>query len=339
MRIGRSACGHSFQIHPTVTTTWRSPLLFLDLPLAERWLAAAAARFRPDDPSAGYRIPLMQAVAALFRGDLTRAVALAHDTVRAEPDVTSSHHFLAEISTYAGTADAAALVDAEVERAPEGRGVMAGITPRTLRAYLYLREGRPERARPLLETVLAVNRKAQEDGDRRSWFETAAAYALLGNREAAVGAWERVVERGFYNARVDEHQPLLAPIKDHPRFVAAMDRLRRDVAAMRARGTSVPSTSGSRAVHRSTLFADPGGVVRVRGIAVGDPVRPTYWEPDHRYGFGAGRMPLNVHADDRGRHSCEDRIATMQEIRGRRVVWEGICEAAVPSRQRGWTPA
>ncbi len=211
------------------------PLLFLDLTVGERWLAAAAARFRPEDPASGYRIPLMQAIAALFRGDSTRAVALARETVRARPDVTSSHHFLAEISTYAATADAAALVDKEVERAPEGRGVMAGITPRTLRAYLYVREGQPARARPLLETVLDINRKAQASGDRRSWFETTAAHALLGNREAALAAWERVIEQGFYNARVDEHQPLLASIKNDPRFVASMDRLRRSVAAMRAR--------------------------------------------------------------------------------------------------------
>jgi TolB-like protein len=211
------------------------PLLFLDNAVAERWLAAAAARFRSDDPASGERIPRMLAIAAMFRGDWVRAVALARDSVRARPAVTSSHHMLAEIATYAGTADAEALVDKELERGPEARGVLSGITPRTLRAYLDIRAGRPERARPLLEKVLEINRTAQDDGDRRSWFETAAAHALLGNREAAVAAWERVIAQGFPNETVDTYHPLLAPIKDDPRFVAAMDRLRRNVAAMRAR--------------------------------------------------------------------------------------------------------
>jgi TolB-like protein len=211
------------------------PLLFLDNAVAERWLAAAAARFKPDDPAGGERISRMQAIAAMFRGDWVRAVALARDSVRARPAVTSSHHMLAEMATYAGTADAEALVDKQLQQAPEARGVLSGITPRTLRAYLYIRASRPERARPLLETVLDINRKAQDDGDRRSWFETSAVHALLGNHEAAVAAWERVVGQGFPNATVDIYHPLLAPIKDDPRFIAALDRLRKNVAAMRAR--------------------------------------------------------------------------------------------------------
>jgi len=211
------------------------PLLFLDNAAGERWLAAAAARFKPDDPAQGERIPRMQAIAAMFRGDLARAVALARDSVRARPEVTSSHHMLAEIATYAGTADAQALVDKELKQSPESRGVLHGITPRTLRAYLYIRAGRPESARPLLETVLDINRKAQDDGDRRSWFETVAAHALLGNREAAVAAWERVVGQGFPDATVDVSHPLLASIKDDPRFIAALDQVRRRIADMRRR--------------------------------------------------------------------------------------------------------
>jgi TolB-like protein/Flp pilus assembly protein TadD len=211
------------------------PLIFLDNAVAERWLAAAAARFKPDDPAGGERIPRMQAIVAMFRNDWVRAVALARESVRARPAVTSSHHMLAEMATYAGTADADALVDKELERGPEGRGVLSGITPRTLRAYLDIRAGRLERARPMLEKVLEINRAAQDDGDRRSWFETAAALALLGNREAAVDAWEHVIAQGFPNDAVDVYHPFFVSIKDHPRFVAAMDRLRRDVAAMRSR--------------------------------------------------------------------------------------------------------
>lgn len=210
------------------------PLLFLDLPLAERWLAAAAARFNPDDPGAGYRIPLMQSIAAMMRDDWDKAVELARETVRAAPQVIGNHHFLAEMATYAGAADAATLVERHLEQAPAGRGAMHGVTPRTLRAWLYIRAGQPDRARPLLETVLDVNHREQEAGDRRSWYETAAAHVLLGHREAALTAWEHVIDQGFPDAKADQ-SPLLAAIRDEPRFVAAMERVRRNVATMRAR--------------------------------------------------------------------------------------------------------
>ena len=62
-----------------------------------------------------------------------------------------------------------------------------------------------------------------------------AAHALLGNREEAITAWQRLVNQGFYDARLDAYHPLVASIKDDPRFAAEMDRLRKNVAAMRAR--------------------------------------------------------------------------------------------------------
>jgi TolB-like protein len=211
------------------------PLVFLDLDVAERWLAAAAARFQPNDPGAGERIPRMQAVAAMMRGEWARAVAFARDSVRAQPAVTSSHHVLAEIATYAATPDAVALVEQELKKAPENPGAMHGITPRTLRAYLYVRSGQLERAQPLIHAVLEINRKSQEAGNRRSWFETMVAHALLGEREEAITAWQHLLDQGYYDARLDTYHPLVASIKDDARFVAGMDRLRKNVAAMRAR--------------------------------------------------------------------------------------------------------
>jgi TolB-like protein len=211
------------------------PLVFLDLDVAERWLAAAAARFQPNDPGAGERIPRMQAVAAMLRGEWARAVAFARDSMQAQPAVTSSHHVLAEIAAYAGTPDAVALVEQELKRAPGNPGAMHGVTPRTLRAYLYVRSGQPERAQPLLRAVLEINRASQEAGNHRSWFETMAAHALLGNREEAITAWQYLLEQGYYDARLDTYHPLVVSIKDDARFVAGMDRLRKNVAAMRAR--------------------------------------------------------------------------------------------------------
>ena len=142
------------------------PLVHLDQAAGERWIAAASARFRPDDPAAGERIVRFQAILALRRGDLAGAVALARDAVRARPGDASSIHMLMEFATFADAADAEALADKALADAPDGRGVWSGYTPRTLRAYLYRRAGQPNRARPLLETALDLNRKAIDDGDR-----------------------------------------------------------------------------------------------------------------------------------------------------------------------------
>ena len=135
------------------------------------------------------------------------------------------------------TADAEALVDAAVKESPSGRGWWQAYTPRTLRAYLYMRAGRPDRARPLLEAVLDINRKAIDDGDRsgRPWEENVAVHAMLGDREAALNAWERAVEIGFFEAKIDVYDALIAPVKDDPRFVAGLDRVRRRTAEMRTR--------------------------------------------------------------------------------------------------------
>jgi tetratricopeptide (TPR) repeat protein len=124
-----------------------------------------------------------------------------------------------------------------VKESPSGRGWWQPYTPRTLRAHLYVRAGRPDRARPLLETVLDINRKAMDEGDRsdKPWSENVAVHAMLGDREAALHAWERAVEIGFIEEKIDVYDALIAPVKDDPRFVAALDRVRRRTAEMRGR--------------------------------------------------------------------------------------------------------
>jgi TolB-like protein/tetratricopeptide (TPR) repeat protein len=212
-------------------------LNFLDAHIAQRWLTAAASRFKPDDPAGGHRIPLMQAVLALRRGDNAAAIASCREAIRARPGNAEGPLFLTEFATYADSPDAEAMVDAALKERPDGRGLWAGYTPRTLRAFLYTRAGRPERARPLLETVLEVNRKAIADGDRSMppVYEDVAVHAMLGNREAALAAWERVVEMGWPEAKIDVYDSLIAAVKDDPRFIAALDRVKRRIAEMFAR--------------------------------------------------------------------------------------------------------
>ncbi len=126
---------------------------------------------------------------------------------------------LAEAATHAGAADAEMLVDALLKEAFGGRGWWSAYTPRTLRAYLHVRAGQPARARRLLETVFDLNRKEIEDGDR----------------ESALAAFERAVDLGYFGPKADVCDALLASLKDDPRFLASLDRVRRRITEMRTR--------------------------------------------------------------------------------------------------------
>lgn len=85
--------------------------------------------------------------------------------------------------------------------------------------------------------MLDINRKAIDGGDRsdKPWSENVAVHAMLGDPEAALHAWERAVEIGFVEEKIDVYDALIAPVKDDPRFVAALDRVRRRTAEMRGR--------------------------------------------------------------------------------------------------------
>ena len=212
-------------------------LMFIDDSLARRWLAAAVSRFKPEEIEGGEQIVSLQAVLALRHGDYATAVSRVRDAVRARPQNVGSTLVLTEIATYAATADAEALVKRALEERPDGRGVWAGYTPRTLRAHLHVRAGQFERARPLLEAALALNRRAHDDGDRSIGvaYENVAVLAMLGDRQLALDAWERAVELGFPEDRITAYDPLIASVKDDPRFVAGLERVRRRNAEMRAR--------------------------------------------------------------------------------------------------------
>jgi TolB-like protein/Tfp pilus assembly protein PilF len=209
-------------------------LSFFEDDIAQRWIGAAAARFKADDPGGGPRIRLMQAVQALRRGDAMAAVAFCREAIQARPGSIEGSLYLTEFATYAGSPEAEAMIDAALKERPDGRGVWSGYTPRTLRAFLHMRAGRPDLARPLLETVLDVNRRAIAEGDHSfpPVYEDVAAQAMLGNRDAALAAWERVVEMGWPEPRIDVYDPLIATVKDDPRFAAALGKVKRRVAEM-----------------------------------------------------------------------------------------------------------
>jgi Tfp pilus assembly protein PilF len=200
-------------------------------------LRATSARFKPDDPAGGQRVVIMRGILEMRRGNLAAAVEHLREAVRTSPKYFEGRVMLTEVATYAGTPDATALADEAVEKWPDGRGWWLPYTARTLRAFLHMRAGQPDRARPLVDAVLEINRKVVDDGDRTvgPWYENAAIHLMLGDRAAALDAFERAVDAGFREGDPLEFDPKLAPLKDEPRFVAAVERVQRDLAEMRQR--------------------------------------------------------------------------------------------------------
>jgi Tetratricopeptide repeat len=111
-------------------------LVMLDEVVAERWLAAAVARFGTDSATST-RLVMLRAVLAFRRGDAPAGLALARDAARLSPNYAGSRSVLAEAATHAGAADAAVLVDALLKESFSGRGWWsasaadaAGVSPR-----------------------------------------------------------------------------------------------------------------------------------------------------------------------------------------------------------------
>lgn len=225
---------------PNVTSSYYQLVnvwLFFDPDGAERLATAAIRRFPMTGPGPGYLLPATIAVIEMRRGNLAAAVERMRRVEAAFPGNVNVTMLLNELATYAGTADAAERLDAAVNTYPAARGVWAPYLPRTLRAHLFIRAGQPDRARPLIADAVANVRKAIENGDRTyaPLLEESALQLMLGNREGALDLFEKSIDAGSVELEFPKVDPLLAPLRNEPRFTAAVEHIARIVAEMRRR--------------------------------------------------------------------------------------------------------
>jgi len=213
------------------------PLISLDAPLAERFLRAAARRFKPDEPGGGMRIVILLAVLDLHRGNPAAGLDRIRQAVAALPTEFEGQLALMEFAVYAGAADADQIVDAALKKSAETRAFYGPYTAQVFRAFLWLRAGEPDRARPLIDAAMATASAAIENGDRGVdlRYQHAALHLMRGDREAALTAFEGAIDAGLREPQLPRRDPLLAPLRTEPRFIAAMERVDRDIAAMRPR--------------------------------------------------------------------------------------------------------
>ncbi len=81
--------------------------------------------------------------------------------------------------------------------------------------------------------AIDANRRAAEFPTfrARANYNTACAYALLGDEEAAIRSAQQAFDSGFRDLGKYESDPDLDPIRDDPRFVALLDDIAADLAS------------------------------------------------------------------------------------------------------------
>ena len=187
--------------------------------------------------SGGYRIQLMLGLTELCRSRPAEAMQRVKNALAAVPGHPECQSYLADFSVLTGAADAATLIDQALKNGPDARMGYSGYSPRTLRAFLWLKAGDRAHAQPLIAAALAANHVASEGGDRSNTlsYENAALLLMGGDRAAALDALETSCNDGMKDAAFLKIDPLLAPLAGEPRFVQLVDRLNREVREMKAR--------------------------------------------------------------------------------------------------------
>jgi TolB-like protein len=194
-----------------------SHLGLLDLAVAE---TRAGMQINPSRPVEALRL---LGVGELFRGNYTDAVKHLEE-VSTSSDIAG--YYLGLAYFYLG----------RVDKAEELLRKLGGGETRQFRevaalASIVARGNRAE-AEGLLRTI-----EAAERADHHVAFSAGAAYAQLGRPDDAVRWLTRAAETGFPCAPWYERDPLLEPLREDPRFLQLLDRLRRgrDDAARRYR--------------------------------------------------------------------------------------------------------
>jgi tetratricopeptide (TPR) repeat protein len=221
-----------------------SYLLVGDAEHARYW-AERTAREHPDFPASrfmGTAVPAMQ-------GDFAKATAELHHVLagaemRFEDMAPFAQVWLARLPALAGNCgegvpllESALRADEATLPAPD---VIAGIVFwvdawHTL-AWCLQHDGQEARAQAILE---ALERGfVQETAEGRHpgsgvWFRGARNALLQGDTARAFTRLERAVELGWRSYYLEIHNPLLAPLREHPGFAQLMETVRVDIERQR----------------------------------------------------------------------------------------------------------
>ncbi len=155
----------------------------------------------------------------MYQGKYDEALAELDEGAKVEPDHPLLNFFRSRVYYYQGRVDEAiALLKHILEHNPRIEGIRPMLT-----VYLATK-GQIEEAKAQLTE--GAEKAADADHDSALW--TAAAYALLGDKEKALDWLEHAVKLGNENRPWLEKDPTLASLRDEPRFIELMKTLKKD---------------------------------------------------------------------------------------------------------------
>jgi DNA-binding SARP family transcriptional activator/TolB-like protein len=106
--------------------------------------------------------------------------------------------------------------------------VINGVNAPTLEAHCLAVRGDTVGARRRLDEARRLREAVRDFAVLHRWYDEARARCIEGDVEGALAAFETAVAEGwlFVHTYMGEEDPILEPIRDHPRFQAALERAR-----------------------------------------------------------------------------------------------------------------
>ena len=182
------------------------------------------------------RLQMLFAQLELFEGQADKAVSRTKEALARNPKNEEVRVHLADMAFLADAPDLESHIEPLMERSA-ATYITVAETIRLRYAYVLARRGESAKAAAQVAEAEKVARDRIAAGNQGPGLkiELAAAAVLRKDRQAALDWLERAVEGGYREYAQIELDPILAELRSEPRYRQAIDRMRRDVDAQRAR--------------------------------------------------------------------------------------------------------
>jgi TolB-like protein len=182
------------------------------------------------------RVQMLFSLLEVFEGQADKAVQRTKDALARNPKNEEVRIHLADVAFLADAPDLASHIEPLMERSAS-TSITVAETIRLRYAYVLAKRGETAKAAAQVAEAERVARERIDAGNQGPGLkiELAAAAVLRKDRNAALDWLARAVEGGYREYAQIERDPILAELRSEPRFREAIDRMRRDVDAQRAR--------------------------------------------------------------------------------------------------------
>ncbi len=209
-----------------------APLLSLRADAETRRLLEEAERRFPTHP----RVHMLLSLLELFEGQVDKAVVRTRQLVARSPKDEEARIHSADIAFLADSPELGSIVEPLMAQSASIYVTIAE-TIRLRYAYVLAKRGEPAKAAAQIAEAERVAHQRIDAGNQipAIRIELASAAALRRDKNAALDWLERAYQSGYREYAQIEHDPILADLRNEPRYRDVLDRMRRDVTALRAR--------------------------------------------------------------------------------------------------------